>query len=96
MDSISSWLNPVLVVGISSLLWRFLTRKFDRIDRQFDRIDTQFERVDAKFDRFDSKLGDLTREVAANGKSLARIEGRHESHPGPITDPPGPRKLTTL
>ena len=54
MDSISFWLNPVLVVGIGSLLWRFLVKRFDRIDLQFR---------------------DLTRKVAANGKSLARIEG---------------------
>ena len=95
MDLISFWINPVLVVGIGSLLWRFLVKKFDRINTQFDRVDAQFDRVDARFDRVDIKFGELTREVVANGKSIARIEGRHEGHPGPPI-PPGPRKLTPL
>ena len=82
MDSISFWINPVLVVGIGSLLWRFLVKKFDRIDTQFTEVNMQFR--------------DLTREVVANGKSIARIEGRHEGHPGPPTGPPEPRKLTPL
>ena len=60
MDPVPFWLNPVLIVGTGSLLWRFLVKKFDRIDVQFR---------------------DLTREVVANGKSIARIEGRHEGHP---------------
>ena len=62
MDSISFWINPVLVVGIGSLLWRFLVKKFDRIDTQFTEVNMQFR--------------DLTREVVATGKSIARIEGR--------------------
>ncbi len=82
MDSISFWINPVLVVGIGSLLWRFLVKKFDRIDTQFTEVNMQFR--------------DLTREVVANGKSIARIEGRHEGHPGPPKGPPEPRKLTPL
>ena len=82
MDSISFWINPVLVVGIGSLLWRFLVKKFDRIDTQFTEVNMQFR--------------DLTREVVANGKSIARIEGRHEGHPGPSKGPPEPRKLTPL
>ena len=67
MDSVAFWLNPALVVGIGTLLWRFLIKKFDRIDAQFR---------------------ELTREVVANGKSTARIEGRHEGHTGLIGHPP--------
>ena len=54
MDPVSFWLNPVLIVGIGLLIWRFLVKKFDRIDMQFR---------------------DLTGEVVANGKGIARIEG---------------------
>ena len=96
MDSISLWINPVLVVGIGSLLWRFLIKRFDRIDTKFDRVDAKFDLVDARFDLADMKFGELTREVVANGKSIARIEGLHQGHPGPGTDPPGPRTLTPL
>ena len=60
MDPVSFCLNPVLIVGIGLLLWRFLVKQFDRIDMQF---------------------GELTRQVVANGRSIARIEGRHEGHP---------------
>ena len=69
MDSIPFWINPVLVVGIGSLLWGFLIERFDRIDKQFGRIDTQ--------------LRELTREVVANGKNIDLIEGCHEGHSGP-------------
>ena len=75
MDSISFWINPAILVGIGTVLWRSQVKRFDRIDTQ---------------------LLELTREVVANGKSIARIEGRHEGHPGPVTDPPGPRSLTQL
>ncbi len=64
MDFLSFWINPVLVVGGGSLLWRFLVKRFDRIDLQFR---------------------DLNRQVAANGRSIARIEGRHEGHPAVLS-----------
>ncbi len=89
MESIAFWINPAILVGIGTLLWRSQVRRFDRIDKRFDRIDRRFDRVDAEF-------GDLTREVVANGKSFARIEGRHEGHPGPPKGPPEPRRLTPL
>ena len=102
MDSFAFWINPVILVGIGTMLWRSQVRRFDqidsrfdRIDKRFDRIDMRFERIDKRFDRIDRRferidgqfhdvagqLRDLNHEVAANGKSIARIEGRHEGHP---------------
>ena len=72
-SSIAFWINPVILVGIGTMLWRSQTRRFDLIDKRFDRADRQNR--------------ELTREVVANGKSIARIEGRHEVHPEPITPP---------
>ena len=100
-SSIAFWINPVILVGIGTMLWRSQVRRFDRIDKRFDRIDKRFDRIDKRFDRIDKRferidrqfeqingqfrdilkqLRDLTREVAANGKRIARIEGRHEGH----------------
>lgn len=100
MDSFAFWINPVILVGIGTMLWRSQVRRFDqidsrfdRIDKRFDRIDMRFERIDKRFDRIDRRferidgqfhdvagqLRDLNHEVAANGKSIARIEGRSVS-----------------
>ena len=93
-SSIAFWINPVILVGIGTMLWRSQTRRFDqsdkrfdRMDKRFDRIDKRFEHVDKRFDRTDRQNRELTREVVAYGKSIARIEGRHEVHPEPITPP---------
>jgi len=43
-----------------------------------------------RFDRVDTQLRELSREVVANGKSIARIEGRHEGHPRPLARPTEP------
>ena len=94
-SSIAFWINPVILVGIGTMLWRAQVRRFDQIDKRFDRIDRRFERIDKRFERIDrqfeqinaqfrdirKQLRDLAREVAANGKSIARIEGHHEGHP---------------
>ena len=58
MDSIPFWINPVILVGIGTVLWRSQVKRFDRIDTQ---------------------LRELTREVVANGKSIARIEGHPQA-----------------
>ena len=67
MDSVAFWINPAILVGIGTMLWRSQVRRFDRVDAQ---------------------LRELAREVVANGKSIARIEGRHEGHPRSLTHPP--------
>lgn len=59
MDSLSFWINPAILIGIATLLWRSQTRRFDRMDKQ---------------------LREITREVIANGKNIARLQGRHEGH----------------
>ena len=41
-----------------------------------------------RFDRVDTPLRELSREVVANGKSIARIEGHHEGHPRPLAPRP--------
>ena len=99
--TLTFWINPVILVGIGTMLWRSQVRRFDQIDRRFDQIDKRFDRIDKRFERVDKRferidrqfeqinarfrdirkqLRHLTREVAANGKSIARIEGRHEGH----------------
>ena len=70
--------------------------RFDRIDERFDRIDERFERIDERFERQDARIAErferqdaridlrfdaLSREVAANGKVIARLVGLHEVHP---------------
>lgn len=79
-SSISFWINPVILVAIGTMLWRSQVRRFDQIDKRFERIDRQFEQINAQFRDIRKQLRDLTREVAANGKSIARIEGRREAH----------------
>ena len=69
METISDWITPAIVVAVSGLFWRHLIRIEHRFDRRFDRVDA---RLDA-----------LTREVAANSRAIARLEGRHEGHPIP-------------
>ena len=72
-SSISFWINPVILVAIGTMLWRSQVRRFDQINRQFEQINAQFRDMR-------KQLRDLTREVAANGRSIARIEGRNEGH----------------
>ena len=49
---------------------------FDRfeakIDERFDRFEAK---IDERFDRMEDRIEGLTREVAANGRAIARIEG---------------------
>ena len=72
-SSISFWINPVILVAIGTMLWRSQVRRFDQIDKRLEQINAQFRDMR-------KQLRDLTREVAANGRSIARIEGRHEGH----------------
>lgn len=65
-SSIAFWINPVILAGIGTVLWRSQVRRFEQVDKRFDRLDRQFREVN--------------REVVANGKSIARIHGRHEGH----------------
>lgn len=67
MDAVSDWITPAIVVAVSGLFWRHLVRMEHRFDRRFDRVDDRLET--------------LAREVAANGRAIARLEGRHEGHP---------------
>ena len=72
MEAVSDWITPAIVVAVSGLLWRHLVRIEHRFDGRFDRVD---DRLDA-----------LTRGVAANGRAIARLEGRHEGHPVAATE----------
>ena len=38
-------------------------------------------RLERRFDRRFDRVDDLAREVSANGRAIARLEGRHEGHP---------------
>lgn len=67
MEAISDWITPAIVVAVSGIIWRHLVR----LERRFDR----------RFDRVDDRLDTLAREVSANGRAIARLEGRHEGHP---------------
>ncbi len=73
-SSISFWINPIILVGVTTLLWRSQVRKFDQISKRFDQVDKRFERTDRQ-------LREINREVVTNGKSIARMVGRHEGHP---------------
>ena len=83
-------------VGIGGFLWRYIAHKERRADERSDRLESKteerFDRMEAKTDRLESKTEErfnrlddriegLTREVVANGRAIARIEGRHEGHP---------------
>ena len=72
-SSIAFWINPVILVGIGTVLWRSQVRRFEQVDKRF-------EQVDKRFDRLDRQFREVNREVVANGKSIARIHGRHEGH----------------
>ena len=39
------------------------------------------DQADYRFDRMEDRIDGLTREVVANGRAIARIEGRLEGHP---------------
>ena len=80
-STITFWVNPAILVAIATLLWRSQTRRFDQVDKRFNQIDQRFDRADQRSDRIEKQLRELTREVVANGKSIARIEGRHQGHP---------------
>ena len=67
MEAVSDWITPAIVIAVSGLFWRHLVRIEQRFDRRFDRVD--------------HRLGALAREVAAKGRAIARLEGRHEGHP---------------
>ena len=89
-----TWINPAALLAIATFLWRSQTRKFDLIDKRFDQVDKRFEQVDKRFDLIDKRFEqvdkrfdraekqhqDLAREVIANGKNIALIQGRHEGH----------------
>ena len=65
-------------VGIGGFLWRYMAHKERRADERFDRMETK---TDYRFDRMEDRIEGLTREAAANGRAIARIEGRLEGHP---------------
>ena len=77
-------------VGIGGFLWRYIARNEKRADERFDRMETKaderFDKTDRRFDRMDDRIDDLTREVVANGRAIARIEGRHEGHPVAVAE----------
>ena len=94
MEWLTPWINPAALLAIATFLWRSQTRKFDLIDKRFDQVDKRFEQVDKRFDLIDKRFEqvdkrfdraekqhqDLAREVIANGKNIALIQGRHEGH----------------
>lgn len=90
------WISTMVSVGIGGFLWRYIAHKERRADERSDRMEAKteerFDRMEAKTDRLESKTEErfnrlddriegLTREVVANGRAIARIEGRHEGHP---------------
>ena len=48
------------------------------MEAKTDRLESKTEE---RFNRLDDRIEGLTREVVANGRAIARIEGRHEGHP---------------
>ncbi len=58
---------------------RFEAKTDERFDRMEARVDERFDRFEAKlderFDRMEDRIEGLTREVVANGRAIARIEG---------------------
>ena len=89
MEAMELWILAAMITGASGFFWRYLARMEKRLDRRFDRqdawIDDRFDRQDARiderFDRQDERLDGLARDVAVNGRGIARLEGRHEGHP---------------
>ncbi len=73
-SSIPFWINPVILVGVATLLWRSQVRKFDQLSKRFGQVDKRFGRTDRR-------LLEINREVVNNGKSIAHMVGRHEGHP---------------
>ena len=65
-------------VGIGGFLWRYIAHKERRADERFDRLETK---TDYRFDRMEDRIDGLASEVAANGRAIARIEGRLEGRP---------------
>ena len=91
MEAMELWIMAAMITGASGFFWRYLARmekrldgRFDRqdarIDERFDRADERFDRVDERFDRQDERLDVVARDVAVNGRGIARLEGRHEGH----------------
>ncbi len=64
---------------------RMETKTEERINRMETKTEERIDRLEAKteerFDRMEDRIEGLTREVVANGRAIARIEGRHEGHP---------------
>ena len=54
------------ITGASGFFWRYLAR--------------MEKRLDGRFDRQDERLDGLARDVAVNGRGIARLEGRREGH----------------
>ena len=86
----------IAAAGVILCYLRILEKRLNRIDERFDRIDERFDRIDERFERQDARIDErferqdaridlrfdaLSREVAANGKVIARLVGLHEVHP---------------
>lgn len=61
-SSVAFWINPVILVGIGTMLWRSQVRRFDQVDRRFDRIDQRFDRIDKRFERIDKRFERIDRQ----------------------------------
>ena len=77
MEAMELWVLAAMMTGAIGFFWRYLARMEKRLDRRFDRQDA---RIDERFDRQDERLDGLARDVAVNGRGIARLEGRHEGH----------------
>ena len=81
---IFEWITPTVVIAVAVLVWRHQIRLEKRSEQQFDRLEKRseqrFDRVDERFDRTDTRFDFLAREVTANGRGIARLEGLHENH----------------
>ena len=77
MEAMELWILAAMITGASGFIWRCLARMEKRLDGRFDRQDA---RIDERFDRQDERMDGLARDVAVNGRGIARLEGRREGH----------------
>ena len=74
MSWFSRWIKRAILFAVAAVLWHSQARRFDRIDMELLELD--------------QGIGNLTREVVANGRGIARIGNRSEGPPDPSTHQP--------
>ena len=66
------WLGPGLVSGL--LLWGLYSMNAG--------LNSRMDRIDGRMDRMETRMDKIETELAAQGKALARIEGRLDPYGG--------------